>query len=293
MRRAFVLVALCLQALAAGQRANLSWARSWCCWLQAPDIDVLAASSYDVVVIDYSRDGSAAREFSKTDIARLHAAGKTVLAYFSIGEAEDYRFYWKSSWRPGKPAYIADENPDWAGNYAVEFWSSGWWSNALQPYLDRILAKGFDGVYLDKIDAYWWWYDVKGVNYRTSANRMVQLVEKIASYARGKAGERFIVCPQNGEAILDDASARYRARYLAAIDAVGSESVFYNTWSEEDAAYRLDKLAQFDAAGKRIFVLEYIDEAYGDEFFGKIDDTGLDMLGYAAAPDMMLDELVQ
>ncbi len=291
MRRALVIVALCLPALAAGQRADLSWAQSWCCWLQAPSIDALAASPYDVVVMDYSFDGSAAREFSYADIQRLRAAGKTVLAYFSIGEAEDYRFYWKSTWRPGKPNYIADENPDWPGNYAVQYWTSGWWSNALEPYLDRILAAGFDGVYLDKIDAYWWWYDVRGVNYRTAANRMVTLVEKIATYARQRAGAGFIVCPQNGEAILDDASATYRDRYLAAIDAVGAESIFYNFWSLEDQEYRLAKLAQFDAAGKRILVLEYIEDAYRDEFADLVDASGLDMIGYAAAPDRMLDEL--
>jgi cysteinyl-tRNA synthetase len=293
MRRALVLVALCLPAFAAGKRADLSWAKSWCCWLQEPSIDALAESSFDVVVMDYSRDGSASGEFSKTDIAKLRKAGKTVLAYFSIGEAEDYRFYWKKSWKPGKPGFLDEENPDWPGNYAVEFWTSGWWSNALEPYLDRILAAGFDGVYLDKVDAYWWWYDVKGVHYRTSANRMVALVEKIASYARAKAGEQFIVCPQNGEAILDDASSAYRKRYLAAIDAVGAESIYYNTWSEEDAEYRLAKLEQFDAAGKRILVLEYIDEEDRDELQGLIGDSGLDMIGYAADPDRMLDELVE
>ena len=293
MRRALMLVALCLPALAAGQRADLSLVQSWCIWLQAPSIDALEACSYDVVVMDYSYDGSAAGEFGYGDIQRLRAAGKTVLAYFSIGEAEDYRFYWKSTWRPGKPSYIADENPDWPGNYAVQYWTSGWWTNALRPYLDRILAAGFDGVYLDRIDAYWWWYDVEGVNYRTSANRMAALVEKIAAYARERAGEGFIVCPQNGEGILDDASTTYRDRYLAAIDAVGAESIFYNVWSAEDQAYRLGKLAQYEAAGKRILVIEYIDAADRDEFLGLIDASGFDMIGYAAAPDRMLDELVE
>jgi len=293
MRRVFVLVALCLPAVGAGQRADLSSAQSWCCWLQEPDIGVLAASSYDVLVIDYSYDGSASGEFSASDIAELHAAGKTVLAYLSIGEAEDYRFYWKSSWRPGKPGFIADENPDWPGNYAVKYWTAGWWSNAIQPYLDRILAAGFDGVYLDGIDAYWWWYEEGGIGYRTCANRMVTLVEDIAAYTRASAGEGFIVCPQNGEGILDDASSSARARWLAAIDAVAAESIYYNFWSEEDQAYRLEQLAQYDAAGKRILNLEYVDESTWDEYFGLVDSSGLDMLGYAAAPDMLLDELVE
>ncbi|MCK6458846.1 MAG: endo alpha-1,4 polygalactosaminidase [Planctomycetes bacterium] len=292
MRRALMLVALCLPAVGAGQRADLSWADSWCCWLQAPSIDALIASSYDVVVIDYSYDGSAEGEFGASDIARLRAAGKTVLAYFCIGEAESYRFYWKSTWRTGSPSFIADENPDWPGNYAVRYWTDGWWTKALQPYLDRILAAGFDGVFLDKVDAYWWWYDVGGISYRTCANRMVTLVERIAVYGRERAGEGFVVCPNNGEGILDDAGATYRARWLAAIDAVSAESVYYNVWSAEDQAYRLEKLAEYDAAGKRILNLEYVAESQWDEYFGLVGSSGLGMIGYPAAPDMLLDELV-
>jgi len=45
-------------------RAQLASVASWCCWLQAPDIDALAASPYACVVIDYSRDGSAAGAFT-------------------------------------------------------------------------------------------------------------------------------------------------------------------------------------------------------------------------------------
>jgi cysteinyl-tRNA synthetase len=282
---------LALPAGAAGERADLSAIHSWCCWLQAPDLGALAESDYDLVVIDYSFDGSADGEFSAAEIQELKAAGKTVLAYFSIGEAEDYRFYWKSSWRVGNPGFLAEENPDWTGNYAVKYWASGWWTKALQPYLDRILAAGFDGVYLDRVDMYWWWYE-QGLNVRTCANRMVQLVEKIALYARERAGDGFIVCPQNAESLLDDASASYRARYLAAIDAVGAESIFYNAWSPEDQAYRLEKLAELNAAGKRAFVIEYVDEGQWAELFAAVDASGLDLLAYPAAPDFLLDELV-
>jgi len=295
MKRLVIVVAaafLCVPAGAEGGRADLSGAASWCIWLQAPDLETLANSDYDVVVIDYSYDGSASGEFTAADIAALRAAGKTVLAYLSIGEAEDYRFYWKSSWRPGSPAFIADENPDWEGNYAVKYWTSGWWSKALQPYLDRILAQGFDGVFLDGVGAYWWWYEVKGLSYRTCANRMVNLVEKIGQYARASAGEDFIVCPNDGLGILDDAGASAVTRYFAAIDAIATESLFYNIWSEEDQAYRMAKLAQFDAEGKRIFLIEYIDSSEWNAFFDLVGGSGLDMLGYPADPDRLLDELV-
>ena len=288
----FAAALLCTPAAALGERADLSGVTSWAYWLQAPDIDALIASSFDVVVIDYSYDGSADGEFSSADIGRIRDSGKTVLAYCSIGEAESYRFYWQSSWKPGKPRFIAAENPDWPENYNVKFWTKNWWRRALQPYLDRILAAGFDGVYLDRVDAYWWWHEQKGVDARRSANRMAKLVEKIALYTRERAGDGFIVCPQNGVAILDDASSSLRNRYLAAVDAVAVESLYYNIWSAEDRAYRLALLEQFAAENKKIFVVEYIAESTWDEFFATLAASGLDMVGYPAAPDQALDELI-
>jgi len=127
---------------------------------------------------------------------------------------------------------------------------------------------------------------------RTCANRMVQLVDKIATYARASAGEGFIVCPQNCESLLDDAGASYRDLLVGTIDAVGAESLFYNYWSLEDQAYRLAKLADFDAAGKKILVVDYVDEADWQDFFDQVDASGLDMIGYPAAPDRLLDELI-
>ena len=49
------------------------------------------------------------------------------------------------------------ENPDWAGNYKVRYWEQGWQDLILsgpESYLNRITAAGFDGVYLDLIDAF-------------------------------------------------------------------------------------------------------------------------------------------
>jgi cysteinyl-tRNA synthetase len=287
----FATVLLCLPAAAVGARADLSGIDSWAIWLQEPDIDTLVDCTYDAVVIDYSYDGSEDGEFSYADIERVRDSGKTVLAYFSIGEASDFRFYWKSNWRVGKPGFIGPENPNWPGAYRVKYWTSGWWKKALRPWLDRVLAAGFDGVWLDGIDSYWYWYE-QGYDPVRAANRMAKLVRKVAQYAREQAGEDFIVCPNNGVSMLDDASSRWSGRYLADVDAVSVESLFYDYWSLEDQEYRLEKLAQFDDAGKRIFSIEYIEETDWDDYFAAIDDSGLDMLGYPADPDRELDELI-
>jgi cysteinyl-tRNA synthetase len=49
------------------------------------------------------------------------------------------------------------ENRQWKGNYKGDYWDPDWQAIILggeNAYLDKILAAGFDGVYLDIIDAF-------------------------------------------------------------------------------------------------------------------------------------------
>ena len=84
--------------LAAPSRISLSSVNSWGYQLQQVDPDLVAASPYDLMVIDYSRDGSDEQAFTRADIATMQrkpdGAARIILAYLSIGEAEDYRSYW-------------------------------------------------------------------------------------------------------------------------------------------------------------------------------------------------------
>ena len=48
-------------------------------------------------------------------------------------------------------------NPEWAGNYKVRYWDPEWKRIIYgedDSYLDRIMNAGFDGAYLDIIDAF-------------------------------------------------------------------------------------------------------------------------------------------
>ncbi|MCD6484739.1 MAG: endo alpha-1,4 polygalactosaminidase [Candidatus Odinarchaeota archaeon] len=87
---------------------------------------------FDVVVIDYSRDGTDEQAFTYQEIQQLKQSngGKIVLSYLSIGEAENYRYYWNQSWDANNdstpdedaPDWLQEENPEWEGNYAVKYW---------------------------------------------------------------------------------------------------------------------------------------------------------------------------
>ncbi len=76
-----------------------------------------------------------------------------MIAYLSIGEAETYRPYWNKAWKKEPPPWLGKENREWRGNYGVKFWEPGWQA-IIFDYADRIVAAGFDGIYLDKVDEF-------------------------------------------------------------------------------------------------------------------------------------------
>jgi cysteinyl-tRNA synthetase, unknown class len=121
-------------------------------------INALIATNYDVVIMDLFVNDIA---FTASEVNQLrnkaNGGKRMVICYMSIGEAEDYRYYWQSSWNSSRPSWIAAENPDWPGNYKVKYWDPEWqgliFGNS-DSYLAKITNAGFDGVYLDIIDAF-------------------------------------------------------------------------------------------------------------------------------------------
>ncbi len=121
-------------------------------------VDALAATNYDLLIIDaFFQD----QMYTAAQVAQLQqkmdGGSRLVAAYLSIGEAEDYRYYWQPAWGTSPPDWLADENPDWPGNYKVRYWREEWQAIIFghdDSYLQRILDAGFDGAYLDIIDAF-------------------------------------------------------------------------------------------------------------------------------------------
>jgi cysteinyl-tRNA synthetase len=121
-------------------------------------INSITSTNYDLLIMDLFFDEEA---FTNAEVESLrnkaNGGKRLVVCYMSIGEAEDYRYYWKRSWKKGDPEWLYKENPDWEGNYKVKYWMDEWkqiiFGNE-NSYLDKILNSEFDGVYLDIIDAF-------------------------------------------------------------------------------------------------------------------------------------------
>lgn len=261
--------------------------------LQDVDLDELGDTRFDLAILDYSRDGSDEQRYAAADIAALKASpggSKLVLAYMSIGEAENYRWYWREEWdadhdgRPDSlaPSWLGAANPAWPDNYPVHYWEQGWQEIILgdSGYLARILAAGFDGVYLDIIDGYEYWGPggPSGLNRPTAEAEMVEFVRAIA--ARGPTG--FGVFPQNGEAL------GVHANYLAAVTGIGREDVWFDgnePQPAEDTAAACTGLDRFRAAGKLVLVVDYVTRrGLVDDFYERATARGY--VPYATVRDL-------
>lgn len=209
--------------------------------------------SNTVYVIDYSKTGADDLQFFPDEIEKLKAKKNVVLSYFSIGEAEKYRYYFKKM----DKSLIINENPNWPGNYVIKYWEPKWHETIVtgeKSYLRRIMKQGFDGVYLDIVDAFWQFKDKK-----KSAQRMQELIKSI----RDVIGPDKILVVQNASSIIH--YVENKQSYFDLVDGIGAESTFF--YGPKDMnnelkiqPYVVKNLVEFKKNGKKVFAVEYIDK---------------------------------
>lgn len=234
----------------------------------------LAECGRDWLVLDavFSTDDG---PWTSAELQSIRAGkpGRRVMAYVSIGEAEDYRPYWRRDWdadgdgRPdaAAPGFLLDENPDWKGNYRVRYWHEQW-QQILLPVVDQVVEQGFDGIYLDIVDAFeaqehdpatgqWrdnWVNPETGNSYRRD---MIRWVQKIAQRARSHRPD-FWVIPQNASQLLEHPD------YVDLISAIGVEDLWLagsRLRKESEYRYTLGPLKRFRETGKPVLVIDYPD----------------------------------
>ncbi|MEX0568827.1 MAG: MJ1477/TM1410 family putative glycoside hydrolase [Candidatus Njordarchaeota archaeon] len=274
---------------------------SWAYQLQNADPVEISKSKFDLVVIDYSRDGTDEMRYTSEEIDMIKKAGIIPLAYISIGEAEDWRFYWNDSWHNDPPKWLGNENSEWPGCYAVEYWYYEW-HTIIFRYVDKILEAGFVGLYLDKVDEFEYWSDPdNGENFtmleEESAELMIDFIIEISEYARSKVGENFIIVPQNGERLLEYDNGSL----LEMVSGWAVEDLFYNGLEKLSFDITNERTKYIDrvrSSGKFVLVVDYVDDGsgYSGENKNRIDDfiqlsRSRGYVPYVAKVDRELDEL--
>jgi len=227
--------------------------KDWGYQLQNAKPATIARSRHDLIVIDYEQDGHSTFSASQIKLMKAKGAHKLV-SYVSIGEAEDYRDYWKKSWATKKPAWLERENPDWEGNYKVRYWHPEWQKMTLDR-IREVAKAGYDGAYLDIVDAYEYFASRRP----SAAKDMVDFVAKIAAAARA-INPNFLIVPQNGEGLLKS------SKYLSVIDGIAKEDLYYgldgdgsrNASQEINYSRKLLDIAR--KAGKFVLNVEYLSD---------------------------------
>lgn len=238
---------------------------------KASAVQRLAASGRDWIVLDADFSGNV--PWTRTDLDSIRAArpGRRIICYVSIGEAEDYRPYWKKNWlkngklTPDAPDWLVEENPDWEGNYKVKYWAKGW-QQIMLPVIDSVMAAGFDGVYLDIVDGFEF-FEQDGDKFiddrinpetgKTYRRDMVDWVKTIAAHVR-KDDSNALVVPQNGPQLLTHPD------FLSTASAIGIEDLFTDgnrLQPKADTNYLLGFLKKIKAVGKPVLLIEYATKA--------------------------------
>ncbi len=125
-------------------------------------LNAIASTNFDVVLIDLFFNDT---PFTKTEIESLktkaNGGKRLVISYINIGAAENWRYYWKSKWKLHHPAWLKKKYDGYDDEIWVKFWKKDWqeiiYGND-NSYMKKIIDAGFDGAYLDNVEAYYFLY---------------------------------------------------------------------------------------------------------------------------------------
>lgn len=222
-------------------------------------VNRVAATTDAMWIID--KENSSSKSFEVFDVLKMKNGGvNTLISYISVGEAESYRSYFKDLPR----SVLGTENPNWPGNYNVEYWTEEWHQviyKSDDSYLLQILNAGFDGVYLDVVDAY-----KRQPDLRRAAADMARLVMGISERAKA-INPDFRIYLQNGSEIINDIDASLKGDFIEAINGLSVEGYFFDysknggaqksPWFKElEPVYR--EYQRFD---KEVFMIEYVEDS--------------------------------
>jgi cysteinyl-tRNA synthetase, unknown class len=274
-RRAFLasIVATAVAPASLAAKANpLKRVKSWMYLLQNLDdsklITALAKTKYDMLVIEPGIDFKDGAYNAAAIVKKLRkkpdSTKRLLLAYIDIGQAEDFRTYWTSKWKPG---ILLDADPDgWTGDVGVAFWHPDWkkvWLGK-SGMIAKLAALGFDGVYLDWIGIYQEPAAIAAAKkqHLDPAAEMVRFIGQIRSAKPG-----MLVVAQNATELISTPG------YTSVIDALAVEDTWYRgranaAWTSKGAgdvkpegtetpAQKIVVYKRFQARGLPVFTIDY------------------------------------
>ena len=125
-------------------------------------LNAIAATNFDALIIDMFFNEEALTSTEVTQLKTKANGGKRLLiSYINVGAAEKWRYYWKKSWMVHIPCWLKRKYEGYGDEIWVKFWNNKWqeiiYGND-DSYFKKIIDAGFDGAYLDNVEAYYFLY---------------------------------------------------------------------------------------------------------------------------------------
>lgn len=122
-------------------------------------INAIRNTNFDVVLIDlFFHESALNLEDITTLKIKKNGAKRLVISYVNIGAAEKYRYYFdKDNWNVANPHWLVKPYNGYPEEIFVKYWAEEWQQIIYEntdSYLNKIIAAGFDGAYLDNVKSY-------------------------------------------------------------------------------------------------------------------------------------------
>jgi cysteinyl-tRNA synthetase, unknown class len=212
----------------------------------------IAAAPVQIKVVDLYDDNG--QLFSAAQVATMKSGSvpSTVLGYFSIGEAENYRPYWSSL----PSSALGPVDPDWPGDYQVAYWTDAW-KAVCTNYIDQMISLGYQGAYFDVVNECETSWAKSHAPNGDPKGAMMNLIESLAAYAHAKDPDFKIWINSSGaEDLLTNQT------FVNSVDGALEEELFYqdngSPQSSADVSYNLNLLNNLVKAGKDVIAVEYV-----------------------------------
>ena len=207
----------------------------WAYYINDPVLNNIKNSPFNLVVIDSELNG---QSLTSSQLKPLQEKNKKIFAYVSLGQAEDYRSYWKKAWFKTKPAWLGDENRLWKGNYTVNDLMSKEWTDISKLILTSIINAGFDGIV------------ISGIGTQKNSNIYLQ---RVSEFIKRKNPDFKIIIQDYFPIIL-----------MTHIDGVLKQNLVFNfngdKLSEDTIQQNIELLKPFQEANKPVLIIEYISD---------------------------------
>lgn len=188
---------------------------------QPPDPRLQGVESFAFAIGNHTLDGNVAeryrdydlvafdgQEARRADIRAVQAHGGVVLGYLSVGTIESYRPWYRLLKR-----YRLEAWKDWNDEFYADVSRRGYRRAIIRKVAPPLLAKGFDGLFLDNTDM------IEARRYRSETKGMRILIRGLSRLTGSDGGLLFA---QNGASVI------------------GPSLPYLDGWNREDVSFTYD-----------------------------------------------------